>query len=158
MARRLIVSTVGLIAVLAVVLFASAGTLDWPAAWGFLAEMAVLSFAVGLWLARHDPGAAARGPHRDGGAHARGRARGLSRLRGPRALAPHSVHLVTVAITPVGRKSMRPSTRAAWAASRRTHDPSSVREERQRPDLDAFPRRSVRGRGRILESGVQREA
>ena len=56
MARRLIVSTVGLIAVLAVVLFASAGTLDWPAAWGLLAEMAVLSLAVGLWLARHDPG------------------------------------------------------------------------------------------------------
>ena len=56
MARRLIVSTVGLIAVLAVVLFASAGTLDWPAAWGFLAEMAVLSLAVGIWLARHDPG------------------------------------------------------------------------------------------------------
>src|SRR5260221_6515861 len=56
MARRLIVSTVGLIAVLAVVLFASAGTLDWPAAWVFLAEMAVLSLAVGLWLARHDPG------------------------------------------------------------------------------------------------------
>ena len=56
MTRRLIVSTVGLIAVLAVFLFVSAGTLDWPAAWGFLAEMGVLSLAVGFWLARHDPG------------------------------------------------------------------------------------------------------
>jgi len=50
------VSTAALIGVLAVFLFASAGTLDWPAAWGFLAEMGALSLAVGLWLARHDPG------------------------------------------------------------------------------------------------------
>jgi len=46
---------VGLIAVIAVFLFVPAGTLDWPAAWGFLAEMGVLSLAVGLWLASHDP-------------------------------------------------------------------------------------------------------
>jgi protein-S-isoprenylcysteine O-methyltransferase Ste14 len=50
------ISTAALIGVLAVFLFASAGTLDWPAAWGFLAEMGALSLAVGLWLARHDPG------------------------------------------------------------------------------------------------------
>jgi protein-S-isoprenylcysteine O-methyltransferase Ste14 len=55
MIRRLIVSTVGLIAVIAVFLFVPAGTLDWPAAWGFLVEMGVLSLAIGLWLARHDP-------------------------------------------------------------------------------------------------------
>ena len=55
MARRLIVSTVGLIAVMAVFLLGPAGTLDWPAAWGFLAETGVLSLALGLWLARHDP-------------------------------------------------------------------------------------------------------
>lgn len=55
MTRKLVVSTVGLIAVIAVFLFVPAGTLDWPAAWGFLAEMGVLSLAVGLWLARHDP-------------------------------------------------------------------------------------------------------
>ena len=55
MISKLILSTVGLIAVIAVFLFVSAGTLDWPAAWGFLAEMGVLSLAVGLWLARHDP-------------------------------------------------------------------------------------------------------
>jgi protein-S-isoprenylcysteine O-methyltransferase Ste14 len=40
---------------MAVFLLVPAGTLDWPAAWGFLAEMGVLSLAVGLWLARHDP-------------------------------------------------------------------------------------------------------
>src|ERR1700682_2140154 len=56
MISKLIVSTVGLIVVIAVFLFVSAGTLDWLAAWGFLAEMGVLSLAVGLWLARHDPG------------------------------------------------------------------------------------------------------
>ena len=55
MTRRLIASTAGLIAVMAVFLLVPAGTLDWPAAWGFLAEMGVLSLALGLWLARHDP-------------------------------------------------------------------------------------------------------
>ena len=40
---------------MAVFLLVPAGTLDWPAAWGFLAEMGVLSLALGLWLARHDP-------------------------------------------------------------------------------------------------------
>jgi protein-S-isoprenylcysteine O-methyltransferase Ste14 len=55
MARRLIVSTAGLIAVMAVFLLVPAGKLDWPAAWGFLAEIGVLSLAIGLWLARNDP-------------------------------------------------------------------------------------------------------
>jgi protein-S-isoprenylcysteine O-methyltransferase Ste14 len=55
MTRKLIVSTAGFIAAIGVFLFVPAGTLDWPAAWGFLAEMGVLSLAVGLWLARHDP-------------------------------------------------------------------------------------------------------
>jgi protein-S-isoprenylcysteine O-methyltransferase Ste14 len=55
MARRLVVSTVGLIVVMAVFLLVPAGTLDWPAAWGFLAEIGVLSLAIGLWLARNDP-------------------------------------------------------------------------------------------------------
>jgi len=55
MARRLIVSTMGLIAAMAVFLLVPAGTLDWPAAWGYLAEMGVLSLALGFWLARHDP-------------------------------------------------------------------------------------------------------
>ena len=55
MTLRLILSTAGMIAALAVFLLVPAGTLDWPAAWGFLAEMGVLSLALGLWLARHDP-------------------------------------------------------------------------------------------------------
>jgi protein-S-isoprenylcysteine O-methyltransferase Ste14 len=36
-------------------LFASAGTLQWPGAWAFLATSAVLGPACGLWLARTDP-------------------------------------------------------------------------------------------------------
>ena len=55
MTRKLIVSTAGLIVVMAVFLLVPAGRLDWPAAWGFLAEMGVLSLAVGFWLARNDP-------------------------------------------------------------------------------------------------------
>ena len=37
------------------VLFASAGTLQWPGAWAFLATSAVLGPACGWWLARTDP-------------------------------------------------------------------------------------------------------
>ena len=37
-------------------LFLSAGTLDWPGAWVFMAEFVIGSFAVTLWLAWHDPG------------------------------------------------------------------------------------------------------
>jgi protein-S-isoprenylcysteine O-methyltransferase Ste14 len=37
-------------------LFSSAGTLDWRAAWIFMAEFVVGGLAVMLWLARHDPG------------------------------------------------------------------------------------------------------
>ena len=40
---------------LGVLLFASAGTLDWPAAWVFLAVSATLGPACGLWLAKTDP-------------------------------------------------------------------------------------------------------
>jgi protein-S-isoprenylcysteine O-methyltransferase Ste14 len=36
-------------------LFAPAGTLRWPAAWVFLAAMAVISLSAGSWLARTDP-------------------------------------------------------------------------------------------------------
>ena len=55
MAQKLILRTAGLLAVMAVFLLVPAGRLDWPAAWGFLAEMAVLSIVLGTWLARHDP-------------------------------------------------------------------------------------------------------
>ena len=56
MIAKLVISTVGLMAVIAAFLFVAAGTLDWPAAWGFLAEMTGLNLAIGFWLARHDPG------------------------------------------------------------------------------------------------------
>jgi protein-S-isoprenylcysteine O-methyltransferase Ste14 len=36
-------------------LFVPAGTLRWPAAWVFLATMAVISLSAGSWLARTDP-------------------------------------------------------------------------------------------------------
>jgi protein-S-isoprenylcysteine O-methyltransferase Ste14 len=36
-------------------LFAPAGTLHWPAAWVFLATMAVISISTGWWLAKTDP-------------------------------------------------------------------------------------------------------
>ena len=42
-------------AFLGALLLGAAGTLDWPRAWIFLAEMTVLGIAAGLWLARHDP-------------------------------------------------------------------------------------------------------
>ena len=44
------------IALIGVLLFVPAGTLDWPQAWFFLGEFIVGGFAVTLWLARHDPG------------------------------------------------------------------------------------------------------
>jgi protein-S-isoprenylcysteine O-methyltransferase Ste14 len=43
------------IVAMGVMLLAPAGTLRWPAAWVFLAAMAVISLAAGSWLARTDP-------------------------------------------------------------------------------------------------------
>src|SRR5258705_12855162 len=40
---------------LGALLFASAGTLDWPAAWVFLVVSAIIGPACGLWLAKTDP-------------------------------------------------------------------------------------------------------
>jgi protein-S-isoprenylcysteine O-methyltransferase Ste14 len=40
---------------LGALLFASAGTPDWPAAWVFLVVSAIIGPACGLWLARTDP-------------------------------------------------------------------------------------------------------
>ena len=37
-------------------LFLSAGTLDWPSAWIFVAEFVIGGLAVTLWLAWRDPG------------------------------------------------------------------------------------------------------
>lgn len=40
---------------MAMLLFVPAGTLHWPAAWVLLAELGILGFASGLWLAWTDP-------------------------------------------------------------------------------------------------------
>ena len=55
MILRMIVQTALWLLVMAAVLFLSAGSPDWPAAWAFLAELGVLGLAVGLWLAWRDP-------------------------------------------------------------------------------------------------------
>jgi protein-S-isoprenylcysteine O-methyltransferase Ste14 len=53
-ARLLLQNTITLVGIGAL-LFASAGSLDWPAAWVFLAISALLGPACGLWLAKTDP-------------------------------------------------------------------------------------------------------
>lgn len=55
MARRLIVHTLVWYGLMGLLLFVPAGTLDWPGAWAFLAEMLGLSAITGPLLARHDP-------------------------------------------------------------------------------------------------------
>lgn len=52
---RLILQTGVFIIVLAAVLFGAAGTIRWPAGWVFIAEMGIISLAIGFWLRRHDP-------------------------------------------------------------------------------------------------------
>ncbi|WEX77844.1 isoprenylcysteine carboxylmethyltransferase family protein [Sinorhizobium numidicum] len=52
---RLTVQTVVWFAIIGGLLFASAGTFEWPAAWIYLAMMLALSLITGLLLARHDP-------------------------------------------------------------------------------------------------------
>jgi protein-S-isoprenylcysteine O-methyltransferase Ste14 len=53
-AKLLLQNTIFVVA-LGALLFASAGTLDWPAAWVFLVVSATLGPACGLWLAKTDP-------------------------------------------------------------------------------------------------------
>jgi protein-S-isoprenylcysteine O-methyltransferase Ste14 len=53
-AKLLLQNTIFVVA-LGALLFASAGTLDWPAAWLFLVVSATLGPACGLWLAKTDP-------------------------------------------------------------------------------------------------------
>jgi len=52
---RLIARTGLWTAALAGLLFASAGTLRWPAAWLYLVEFGGCALVSGLWLAKHDP-------------------------------------------------------------------------------------------------------
>ena len=53
-AKLLLQNTIFVVA-LGALLFASAGTLDWPAAWVFLVVSAIIGPACGLWLAKTDP-------------------------------------------------------------------------------------------------------
>jgi protein-S-isoprenylcysteine O-methyltransferase Ste14 len=55
MVARLIVQTFVWYGLMGLILFLAAGTLDWPGAWMFLAQMVVASLVGGVWLARHDP-------------------------------------------------------------------------------------------------------
>ncbi|HEY5882162.1 MAG TPA: isoprenylcysteine carboxylmethyltransferase family protein [Nakamurella sp.] len=49
---RLVIQLIVWLAGTGALLFVPAGTLDWPAAWVFLAELAVVGIGAGLWLAR----------------------------------------------------------------------------------------------------------
>jgi protein-S-isoprenylcysteine O-methyltransferase Ste14 len=53
-AKWLLQSLIWIVA-MGALLFVSAGTLHWPAAWVFLATMAVVGISGGWWLARTDP-------------------------------------------------------------------------------------------------------
>jgi protein-S-isoprenylcysteine O-methyltransferase Ste14 len=52
---KLIVRNTLWITAMGALLFLPAGTLAWPGAWVFLAEMWVLALTVGAWLLRYDP-------------------------------------------------------------------------------------------------------
>ncbi|HMM88649.1 methyltransferase family protein [Bradyrhizobium sp.] len=55
MIAKLLLQNSFFVVALGAVLFASAGSLDWPAAWVFLVVSAILGPACGLWLAKTDP-------------------------------------------------------------------------------------------------------
>lgn len=53
---RLIIRNLIWIATLALLLFGTGGTARWAGGWLFLAELGGIGLALGLWLARYDPG------------------------------------------------------------------------------------------------------
>jgi protein-S-isoprenylcysteine O-methyltransferase Ste14 len=55
MIRRLIWQSAVWFAIMAALLFIPAGTLDWSAAWIYLAEMGLATLVITTWLARHNP-------------------------------------------------------------------------------------------------------
>jgi protein-S-isoprenylcysteine O-methyltransferase Ste14 len=55
MITRMVVQTTSWLAAMAVILCLAADDWLWPQAWIFVGEVAVSSFAVNLWLLRHDP-------------------------------------------------------------------------------------------------------
>lgn len=63
MIAKLLLQNVIWITVMGALLFVPAGTLHWPAAWVYLATVAILGVACGLWLARVDPALLAERMH-----------------------------------------------------------------------------------------------
>ena len=55
MIRRLIWQSAVWFACMAALLFIPAGTVDWPAAWIYLAEMGLATLVITIWLARYNP-------------------------------------------------------------------------------------------------------
>ena len=55
MIAKLLLQTLLFVAGMGALLLIAAGTLHWPAAWVFLATMAVLGLISGIWLAKTDP-------------------------------------------------------------------------------------------------------
>lgn len=55
MITRMGIQTTIWLAAMGVILFVAAGDWGWPQGWAFLGEIAISSFVVSLWLARHDP-------------------------------------------------------------------------------------------------------
>src|SRR5258708_31525663 len=55
MIAKLLLQNLIWVAAMGVLLLVPAGTLHWPAAWGFLGTIASLGIGSGLWLARTDP-------------------------------------------------------------------------------------------------------
>jgi protein-S-isoprenylcysteine O-methyltransferase Ste14 len=56
MIAKLIAQTLVVYALMAALLFGAAGTWRWPQAWVFIIEMVASGIAIGVWLARYDPG------------------------------------------------------------------------------------------------------
>ena len=55
MIARMVVQTAISLVAMAAILLLAAGDWGWPQGWVFVGEVAVSTFAVNLWLARHDP-------------------------------------------------------------------------------------------------------
>jgi protein-S-isoprenylcysteine O-methyltransferase Ste14 len=55
MIRKLVIRTLIWLAIMAALLFGSAGTLAWPEAWVLLAELGILGLASGIAIGRSDP-------------------------------------------------------------------------------------------------------
>ncbi len=55
MITRMVIQTAVSLVVMAAILFLASGDWGWPQGWVFLGEIALSTFAVNLWLVRHDP-------------------------------------------------------------------------------------------------------